>query len=277
MTSPQDREALEQAIKNIREGIRGSTVPLSMQDPSRMRESLETIKELERELGKRPTLAQERETQVDERVRKLREQTEKARIEGRRLGQEMFGEGVLGTAGAIGAPGQFGADRGALQRARGLAEQQAREGLTSDVEQILRERGQQELSSRAQTGMRQLRSLASGAGMRGETRKAREAGLIRDQLRSERDLAESLRLLDVEQRNVGLQAFGALAGQEAQVGLQTDIARNTALSDIAKFNSNTERFNIGLRQTERERRLTTEFANVGLQQATESLGINRTL
>jgi hypothetical protein len=252
MTSPLDprtRQALEKARQELIKGKSGSFVGIEEgMDPTQLQGALDQLESIDKQLGLRPSDRQERQSEIDETTGKIRTSVDRGRAEGKAEGQRLFGDGSLGRI----------SNDGRLARASDLAEQQATQGLTAQEEQILRERGERSISQQSLTAKRQLRALASGAGQQGETRKAREAALIREEFRAQRDLTESISLLDEEKKRTGLASFGAF-GQAADT-----------------LSSGIQETNIGLGLTEREKQLQTEFASAGLEQSIESLGVQRT-
>jgi hypothetical protein len=252
MTSPLDpttRRALEKAREKLLKGQSGSFVGIEEGiPPDQLDGALSQLKSIDQQLGLRPSDRQERQSEIDETTGKVRESVERGRARGAEEGQRLFGDGSLGRI----------SNDGRLGRAADMAEQQAIGGLSAQEEMILRERGERQLSQQSLSSRRELRSLASGAARRGETRKAREASLIREEFRAQRDLTESISLLDEDKKRFGQQQFGQLA--QASDALSSSIQQQ----------------NIGLGLTEREKRVQTEFANAGLEQSIESLGVQRT-
>lgn len=261
MTSPTDRKSLEEALKNIREGIPGSKVPLSHQDPGSMLTSLDTIKELERQLGIRPTAEQDRAEETRKAIESAQKNVEAARLQGRARGEELFGQGSLGRLG----PAQQ-ANLAPLERATGLAEQRAREGLSAEEEQILQERASRGISQSKETALRQARGIAGQLGQDSETARARETRILTEAMRAERDSAESIRMADLDLKRQSLAQFGSLAAEAGKTSLA---------GQEQEFNR--QRTNLSQMLSESQGRITTEIANIGLAQATESLGVNRTL
>lgn len=246
MTAPLD-PASRAALEKAKEKLINDRLNHGM-EPDRLKIAIGELESIDKQLGLRPSDREERASEIKETSGTIRESVNKGRAEGKATGQQLFGDGKLGRI----------AESPRLGRAADMAEQQAVEGLSDVEEQILRERGERDISQQQLGAQRQLRSLASGAGRRGETRRAREVESIREGMRARRDLGEQIELLNQSKMREGLQAFGAF-GQAAD-------AQSFAVQQA----------NIGLGLTERESQLKTEFANAGLEQSIESMGVQRT-
>ncbi len=192
---------------------------------------------------------EERQAQIRAGVEELRGRVDQDRQAGREQGQELFGEGSLG---------RIPEDTGSLGRARALAEERAG-GLSDEERQLITERETRAIDSASMTALRTLRGIQSGAGMRGATAEARETDILKERMRSMRDLNESVRLMDFQREQQGLQQFGQLASQEQE------------------FLNRAREFNIGIAGSEKERALQTEISNVGLGIAQESAGSSQVL
>ena len=269
--TPEERKALEKALEGLRLGVPGVSVPIEQEAPEKLIQRLGVMEDLERRLGRRPTVTGEMRGEIEQTTAGIRKQTDVARQEGLQRGQQLFGD--LGRASP--APQIAGLDLSGspLAQATEMAKRMATEGLSSQEEQVLRERSQQQISSRVQDALRQQRSLSSDMGMRGETRQAREADILKAAIRQERDSAAGLQAADIALRREGLGLFGLLGGKMAETQQQ----QNQLKFQLGQLSSQIEQFNIGVGGTERQRQLMTELANVGLQQATESMGIQRVL
>lgn len=143
---------------------------------------------------------------IDAAVAKNAAARQAAMAEGRKRGSELFGEGALGRE------TQAHADLSADILARRKA---ALAGLDSAENQVLKERGVQDVNQGLQTNLRALRASQGNSGVRGAAAQAGALAAAKQAQDAKKNLARDMVLENVRQKQLGLENYETSVGRDA--------------------------------------------------------------
>ncbi len=138
----------------------------------------------------------------------LRREREAALAQGRQRGQELFGQGALGTR----EQGQITEDLGDVRERR----RAALEGLTPEQRQALQEQALGGIQQQAQTQLRQLRGVQGAQGVRGGAAAAQQGQVLREAQRAGAGVERDVFIRNIEAQREALGSFEANIAAEQQ-------------------------------------------------------------